>query len=98
MRRLFNRYQEAVARGDTCSNHDDTKINGEVEAAYQALITALPVTEADLTLQTLAHLSFVRATCSDHDAGDEAGISLRLLHNWLRLWAFRSPAPGLIGR
>lgn len=100
MRRLFNRYQEAVARGDTCSNHDDncTKINGEVEAAYQALITALPVTKADLALQTLAHLSFARATCSDDDAGEEAGISRRLLHDWLRLWAFQSPAAGLIGR
>jgi hypothetical protein len=94
VRRLFNHYQEAVARADTCSNLDDDGANGEVEAAYKALMTALPLTEADLTLQTLAHLSFARATCSDDGSGDEAAVSRRLLHDWLRFWAFQSPAAG----
>jgi hypothetical protein len=100
VRRLFNRYQEAVARADMCSDHDDNSatIKGEVEAAYQALITAPPLTNADLALQTLAHLSFARTTCGDDVAGDEASISRRLLHNWLHQWAFQPPAAGLIGR
>lgn len=96
VRRLFNSYQDAVERANTCPNHIDlaATIDGEVEAAYIALITALPSTKSDLALQTLAHLSFVHATCSDYAAGGEAGISRRLLHYWLRLWAIETPPVG----
>jgi hypothetical protein len=100
VRRLFNSYQEAVERADACPNHVDVAatIVGEIEAAYSALMTALPSTKADLALQTLAHLSFVRSTCSEDEAGGEAGISRRLLHNWLRLWVLQKPRVDLIGR